>query len=67
VPGDLTDRGSLIAAWDREAKAGYPTTVAEHGDLLAIVNARFDLGLPPPLGTGVPPGTDYDVVLVSKP
>jgi hypothetical protein len=31
------------------------TTVAEHGDRLAIVNARFDLG-PPPLGTGVPPG-----------
>jgi sugar lactone lactonase YvrE len=43
-----------------------PTTVAEHGHLLAIVNARFDLGLPPPLGTGAPPGTDYDVVLVPK-
>ena len=44
-----------------------PATVAEHGNRLAIVNARFDLGLPPPLGTGVPPGTDYNVVLVSKP
>jgi hypothetical protein len=41
--------------------------VAEHGSRLAIVNARFDLGLPPPLGTGVPPGTDYNVVLVRKP
>ena len=44
-----------------------PTTVAERGDRLAIVNARFDLGLPPPLGTGIPPGTDYDVVQLQKP
>jgi len=43
-----------------------PTTVAEHGDRLAIVNGRFDLGLPPPLGPGAPPGTAYDVVQVSK-
>lgn len=41
-----------------------PTTVARHGNLLALVNGRFDLGLPPPLGPGAPPGTDYDVVLV---
>jgi hypothetical protein len=26
-----------------------PTTVAKHGNQLAIVTARFDLGLPPPL------------------
>ena len=44
-----------------------PTTVAEHGDRLAVVNGRFDLGLPPPFGTGAPPGTDFDVVLVDKP
>jgi hypothetical protein len=44
-----------------------PTTVAEHGNRLALVNGRFDLGLPPPFGPGAPPGTDYDVVLVSKP
>jgi hypothetical protein len=43
-----------------------PTTVAEHGDELALVNGRFDLGLPPPLGPGAPLGTDYDVVLVDK-
>ncbi|MGH8966635.1 MAG: hypothetical protein ACRDXB_15095, partial [Actinomycetes bacterium] len=43
-----------------------PTTVAEHGNRLAIVNARFDLGLPPPLGPGAKPGTDYDVVQISK-
>lgn len=44
-----------------------PTTVALHGSRLALVNGRFDLGFPPPLGTGAPPGSDYDVVLVDKP
>jgi hypothetical protein len=41
-----------------------PTTVARHGAWLAAVNARFDLGLPPPFGPGAPPGTDFDVVQV---
>jgi hypothetical protein len=41
-----------------------PTTVAKHGDRLALVNGRFDVGLPPPFGPGAPPGTDFDVVLV---
>ena len=41
-----------------------PTTVAKHGSRLALVNGRFDLGLPPPFGSGAPPGTDFDVVLV---
>jgi sugar lactone lactonase YvrE len=41
-----------------------PTTVAKHGDRLALVNGRFDVGLPPPFGQGAPPGTDFDVVLV---
>ncbi|MFC6285674.1 hypothetical protein ACFP3Q_00355 [Nocardioides sp. GCM10027113] len=41
-----------------------PTTVAKHGKRLALVNARFDLGFPPPFGPGAPPGTDYDVVQV---
>jgi hypothetical protein len=41
-----------------------PTTVAAGGDRLAVVNGRFDLGLPPPFGPGAPPGTDYDVVVV---
>jgi hypothetical protein len=43
-----------------------PTTVALHGDTLALVNGRFDLGFPPPFGPGAPPGTDFDVVLVSR-
>jgi hypothetical protein len=43
-----------------------PTTVAMHGSTLALVNSRFDLGFPPPLGPGAPPGTEFDVVLVPK-
>lgn len=41
-----------------------PTTAAFHGEQLVVVNARFDLGFPPPLGEGAPPGTDFDVVVV---
>ena len=41
-----------------------PTTVARHGSTLALVNARFDLGFPPPFGPGAPPGTDFDVVQI---
>lgn len=44
-----------------------PTTVAEFGSRLALVNGRFDVGFPPPFGPGAPPGTDFDVVLVDKP
>jgi sugar lactone lactonase YvrE len=58
---------SVLTNADVGGRFRIPTTVAEHGNELAIVNARFDLGLPPPLGTGVPPGTSYDVALVSKP
>jgi hypothetical protein len=43
-----------------------PTTVAEKGDRLVLPNSRFDLGFPPPLGPGAPPGTDYDVVQIPK-
>jgi hypothetical protein len=41
-----------------------PTTVARHGSTLALINGRFDLGLPPPFGPGAPPGTDFDVVQI---
>lgn len=41
-----------------------PTTVARHGNRLALVNGRFDVGLPSPFGPGAPPGTDFDVVVV---
>jgi hypothetical protein len=41
-----------------------PTTVARHGSRLALVNARFDLGFPPPFGPGAPQGTTFDVVVL---
>jgi hypothetical protein len=41
-----------------------PTAVAKHGDRLSLLNARFDLGFPPPFGPGAPPGTTFDVVTV---
>jgi hypothetical protein len=44
-----------------------PTTVAEHGHRLALVNGRFDVGFPPPFGPGAPPGTTFDVVVIDKP
>lgn len=44
-----------------------PATAAEDGNRLALVNARFDLGLPPPFGPGAPPGTEFDVVQLDKP
>lgn len=43
-----------------------PTTVARHGNRLALVNGRFNLGFPPPFGTGAPPGTDFDVVVLRR-
>jgi len=42
-----------------------PTTVAKFGDRLALPNARYDLGIPPPFGPGAPPGTTFNVVVVS--
>ncbi|MFF0269129.1 hypothetical protein [Kribbella sp. NPDC004536] len=44
-----------------------PTAIGADGHRLALVNARFDLGFPPPLGPGAPPGTDFNVVQLNKP
>ena len=44
-----------------------PTAVGEDGHRLALINARFDLGFPPPFGPGAPPGTDFNVVQIDKP
>jgi hypothetical protein len=44
-----------------------PTTVARHGRRLAVVNAKFDLGFPPPGGPGAPPGTPFEVVQFKAP
>ncbi|MFI7066215.1 SMP-30/gluconolactonase/LRE family protein [Kribbella sp. NPDC050124] len=62
---DLT-RGRITAVVTSDLFR-VPATVAEHGNRLALVNARFDLGLPPPFGPGAPPGTDFDVVQIKKP
>jgi hypothetical protein len=42
-----------------------PTTAARFGSSLYVVNARFDVALPPILG-GLPMSIDYDVVRVSR-
>ena len=39
-----------------------PTTVARHGGRLVVVNGKFDLGFPPPIGPGAPPGTPFEAV-----
>jgi sugar lactone lactonase YvrE len=62
---DLTS-GRIVAVVTSELFQ-VPTTVAEHGHRLALVNGRFDLGLPPPFGPGAPPGTDFNVVQLDKP
>ena len=43
-----------------------PSTAALHGSTIAAVNARFDLGFPPPFGPGAPPGTTFDLVLLRR-
>ncbi|TCN40777.1 hypothetical protein EV644_10559 [Kribbella orskensis] len=62
---DLTS-GQIVSATTSDLFR-VPTAVAEHGDRLALLNARFDLALPPPFGPGAPPGTEYDVVQLQKP
>jgi hypothetical protein len=37
-----------------------PATVARHGNRIAVVNAKFDLGFPPPIGTS------FEVVVVKR-
>ena len=59
-------RGEVVAEV-RDPLFRFPTTVADYGCELALVNARFDLGFPPPFGPGAPPGTDFDVVVLKKP
>jgi hypothetical protein len=59
--------GTVARVIDNDAAGGLfriPTTMALQGDRLVAVNARFDLGFPPPLGAPAPRGTDYDVVQV---
>jgi sugar lactone lactonase YvrE len=60
-------RRAQVTASVRDPLFRFPTTVADYGCKLALVNARFDLGLPPPFGPGAPAGTDFDVVVLKKP
>lgn len=48
------------------AQFEVPSTAAVKGNLLAVVNAKFDLGLPPPFSPGAPPGTHFEVVTVRR-
>lgn len=58
---------AAVTASVRDPLFRFPTTVADYGCKLALVNARFDLGFPPPFGPGAPKGTDFDVVVLKKP
>ncbi len=62
LSGDLT-HGTLVAQIHDPALE-VPTTTARFGSRMATVNAKFDLGLPPPFGPGAPPGTTFQVVLL---
>ncbi|WP_112247954.1 YncE family protein [Kribbella monticola] len=57
---------SVVTDADVHGAFRIPTAVAEQDGRLALVNARFDVGLPPPLGTGVPAGTDYNLVVLKR-
>jgi hypothetical protein len=65
---DLRTARIVAVVTDADVKGAFriPTAVAQQNGKLALVNARFDVGVPPPLGTGVPPGTDYNLVVLKK-
>ena len=64
LSGDLTS-GRIVRTITSD-HFEVPSTVAVKGNLLAAVNAKFDLGLPPPFSTGAPPGTPFEVVTVRR-
>jgi len=69
LSGDLR-HGSVVArVTDADVGGAFevPTGVARFDDHLALVNARFDKGFPPPFGPGAPAGTTYDVVVIPRP
>jgi hypothetical protein len=64
LSGDLT-AGRIVRTITSD-RFEVPSTAAVKGNLLAAVNAKFDLGLPPPFSTGAPPGTPFEVVTVRR-
>ena len=62
LSGDLT-QGTLVSQITDPALE-VPSTTARFGSRMALVNAKFDLGLPPPFGPGAPAGTPFEIVLV---
>ena len=64
LSGDLTS-GRIVRTITSDLFE-VPSTAAVKGNLLAAVNAKFDLGLPPPFSTGAPPGTPFEVVTVRR-
>ena len=64
LSGDLTS-GRMIRTITSPSFE-VPTTMAVKGDLIAAVNAKFDLGFPPPFGPGAPLGTEFEVVTVRR-
>ena len=64
LSGDLTS-GRVVRSITSPAFE-VPSTVAVKGDLLAAVNAKFDLGFPPPFSPGAPLGTTFEVVVVRR-
>jgi hypothetical protein len=65
---DLSTARIVAVVTDKDVKGAFriPTAVAEQDGKLALVNARFDLGLPPPLGDKPPSGTHYNVVVLKN-
>lgn len=56
-----------VAASVTDPAFEVPTAIARDGRWLAVVNAKFNLGFPPPLGPGAPAGTPFEVVQFRAP
>ena len=60
LSGDLSSGSVINTITSKDPLLRIPTTVARYGGRLAVVNARFDLGIPGPIDA------DYDVVLLPR-
>jgi hypothetical protein len=57
----------VAAASVQDPAFEVPTAVGRFGSRLAAVNAKFDLGFPPPIGPGAPADTPFEVVVFDIP